>query len=62
MSETVLKKTEIGKIPQNWEITTAGELFYIKGRIGWRGLKKSDFTTDGPYLITGVDFVNGKID
>jgi type I restriction enzyme, S subunit len=29
---------------------------YVKGRIGWKGLKKSEFTTEGPYLITGTDF------
>ena len=49
------------EIPRNWSIKSAKELFYIKGRIGWRGLKKAHFTTEGPYLITGVDFVDGKI-
>jgi len=50
------------EIPEDWKIKTAGELFYIKGRIGWRGLKKAHFTEDGPYLITGVDFDSGNID
>ncbi len=59
MSELVLEKTIT--LPKGWKIKTAKELFYIKGRIGWRGLKKSDFTKNGPYLITGVDFKNGEI-
>ena len=25
-------------------------------------MKKSDFTEDGPYLITGINFLNGGID
>jgi len=29
---------------------------YVKGRIGWKGLKKAEFTKEGPYLITGTDF------
>ena len=49
-------------VPADWSLKPAKELFYIKGRIGWRGLKKSHFTTEGPYLITGVDFTDGKID
>jgi type I restriction enzyme S subunit len=49
-------------IPADWGLKPAKELFYIKGRIGWRGLKKSHFTNEGPYLITGVDFTDGKID
>jgi type I restriction enzyme, S subunit len=40
----------------------AKELFYLKGRIGWRGLKKAHFIKEGPYLITGVDFQNGSVD
>jgi restriction endonuclease S subunit len=59
MSELVLENAF--DLPKGWKIKTAKELFYIKGRIGWRGLKKSDFTKNGPYLITGVDFKNGEI-
>ena len=33
----------------------------MKGRIGWQGLKQSEFTTEGPYLITGMNFKDGKI-
>lgn len=33
----------------------------MKGRIGWQGLKSSDFISKGPYCVTGTDFYNGKI-
>ncbi len=54
---------ELGtKIPMDWAVKIAKELFYIKGRIGWRGLKKAHFTKEGPYLVTGVDFNDGRVD
>lgn len=35
----------------------------MKGRIGWQGLKQSEFTMNfnEPYLITGMNFKNGSI-
>jgi len=35
---------------------------YLKGRIGWQGLRASEFTDSGPTLITGTDFRDGQID
>jgi type I restriction enzyme S subunit len=53
---------ELGfEIPSEWSVKPTKELFYIKGRIGWRGLKRADFITEGPYLVTGVDFSDGRI-
>lgn len=46
-----------------WPTRKTGELFYIKGRIGWRGLKRKDFCEEGPYLITGMHIDdNGCVD
>ena len=59
--QSILKSSFENKPTKKLIFKTAKELFYIKGRIGWRGLKKSDFTKSGPYLITGVDFYKGKI-
>jgi type I restriction enzyme S subunit len=54
---------ELGvEVPTDWNMKRAEELFYLKGRIGWRGLKKAHFVSEGPYLITGVDFKNGSVD
>jgi len=48
-------------IPENWNINKLSRICYMKGRIGWQGLKQSEFTTEGPYLITGMNFKDGKI-
>lgn len=56
------KNSELGKIPEEWGILRIADFCYVKGRIGWRGLRRSEFTKEGPILITGTDFVNGKID
>jgi type I restriction enzyme, S subunit len=45
-----------------WKKVIIKQSSYLKGRIGWQGLKASEFTNIGPYLVTGTDFVNGKID
>lgn len=35
--------------------------FYMKGRIGWQGLKAEEFQETGPYLVTGTDFEKGRV-
>lgn len=57
------KKTEIGVIPEDWEIINLGESSTLKARIGWQGLTTKEYLRNGDYfLITGTDFKNGKID
>lgn len=51
----------IGKIPDNWSTIKIKFTSWLKGRIGWDGLKSSEFVEEGPYLITGTDFENGGI-
>lgn len=53
----------IGKIPVHWELRMFKQISYMKGRIGWQGLKFSEFSDDvnQPYLITGMNFKGGKI-
>lgn len=51
----------IGQIPENWIILRIKHAAWLKGRIGWDGLKAEEFTDKGPYLITGTDFDNGAI-
>lgn len=41
------KKTEIGLIPVDWEITTIGDLCNIFGRIGFRGYTVKDIVDEG---------------
>jgi type I restriction enzyme S subunit len=59
--ETEFRETPIGKIPKDWEITKMGDVAFVKGRIGWRGLKASEYTTKGPYLIANKHLINNKI-
>lgn len=51
----------IGKISQDWKIARIKYNYYLKGRIGWQGLKASEFLDEGAYLITGTDFCNGRV-
>ena len=51
----------LGKIPEEWEINRIKHTTYVKGRIGWKGLKSDEFIDEGPYLLTGTDFDKGRI-
>lgn len=56
------KMTEVGVIPEDWEVKNVSESCLIKARIGWQGLKKSENMSSGDYLlITGTDFDNGQV-
>lgn len=46
----------------SWPTTTIGKSAYLRGRIGWQGLRASEFTEEGPYLVTGTDLIGGKVD
>ena len=52
----------IGQIPEHWNVSKIKYTTYVKGRIGWHGLKSDEFIDEGPYLVTGTDFKNGKVD
>lgn len=51
----------IGDVPENWYMIKLKYFSYLKGRIGWQGLTADEFIDEGPYLITGTDFENGRI-
>lgn len=51
----------IGMIPEGWNIIPMKHYFYMKGRIGWQGLKADEFLDEGPYLVTGTDFLDGRV-
>lgn len=51
----------IGEIPADWAIGRIKYNFYLKGRIGWQGLKADEFVDNGPFLVTGTDFENGNV-
>ena len=37
------------------------DCFSLRARIGWQGLRADEFLDYGPYLVTGTDFVNGRV-
>jgi type I restriction enzyme S subunit len=45
------KHTEVGLIPNDWEVKTFGEFGTINGRVGWKGYTKNDLRPIGPYAI-----------
>lgn len=51
----------IGLTPENWNLLRMKDCSYMKGRIGWQGLTADEFIEEGPYLITGTDFDNGRV-
>lgn len=53
--------TWIGRIPSDWKIDKIKSMASLSGRIGWQGLTSEEYTDEGAYLITGVDFENGII-
>lgn len=57
------KQTDVGVIPEDWKVIPLKEISSLKGRIGWQGLKQTEFTTneDEPFLITGMNFKDGEI-
>ncbi len=57
------KQTPFGVFPKDWEIVPLKEVSSMHGRIGWQGLKQTEFTmnSDEPFLITGMNFKDGEI-
>lgn len=51
----------IGEVPEEWGITKIKFTTQLNGRIGWQGLTSVEYKEEGPYLITGTDFLDGKI-
>lgn len=52
----------IGKIPEHWEIKRIKHTTYVKGRIGWKGLRSDEFLEESDsYVVTGTDFKDGVI-
>lgn len=54
----------LGKwIPEGWNFEPIGDHLYIKGRIGWKGLKRSEYSAEetGYRIINGSDFQDEQI-
>jgi type I restriction enzyme S subunit len=51
----------IGEIPEEWTVNKIKNTSYVKGRIGWQGLTSEEYQDEGAYLVTGTNFLDGKI-
>ncbi len=52
----------IGDIPEHWDLKKIKHTTYVKGRIGWQGLRSEEFLEEAESLVvTGTDFIDGKI-
>ena len=51
----------LGDVPDHWGVKRIGHTTYVKGRIGWQGLTSDEFIDEGPYCVTGTDFIDGKV-
>lgn len=51
----------VGTIPKHWQVKKIKYSTYVKGRVGWHGLTSNDFTEEGPFLVTGTDFMKGRV-
>jgi len=49
------------QLPLDWKVVDLEDVGYIKARIGWRGLSKSEYTEHGPYLVAGKHVKSGKV-
>lgn len=52
----------IGEIPEGWEVRKIKHIANLAGRIGWQGLTSQEYSDEGAFLITGINFKNGRID
>lgn len=55
------KESSLGMIPEEWKVLRIENLYKLRARIGWQGLRSDEFQEEGPYLVTGVDFDDGEI-
>lgn len=58
------KLTEIGILPEDWEVVTLGSQCQIFGRIGFRGYTINDIVQEGQgaISISPSNIINGKLD
>lgn len=63
MQELLTGKKRLPGFTGEWNKINLAKKSKIKARIGWQGLTTNEYLDDGfAYLVTGTDFVNGKID
>ena len=52
----------IGKIPQHWDEVRFYKANYIRGRLGWKGLKAEEYVESGFPFLSAFNIVNDNIE
>ncbi len=52
----------LGEIPKHWKVGKLGALASVKARLGWRGLKASEYINDGYIFLSTPNIKNKDID
>lgn len=62
INKRAYKETEVGLIPEDWDLKNLVKDSTLKARIGWQGLTTAEYLKTGDYyLVTGTDFKDGRI-
>jgi type I restriction enzyme S subunit len=52
----------LGEIPEHWEVTKLGAKCSVKARLGWKGLKASEYVEEGYIFLSTPNIKEKKID
>lgn len=52
----------IGVIPEHWEVKHFWKVNYIRGRLGWKGLKADEYQEIGYPFLSAFNIINDRLD
>ena len=61
MNDNKSQNVKKEQLPPVWKKSKLIEVSIIKGRIGWKGLTRTEFSNDGVMIINGPDIKDGKV-
>ena len=51
----------IGEIPEHWEVKYLSKIIWLRGRLGWKGLKAEEYTEIGYPFLSAFNIVSDTI-
>lgn len=52
----------IGDVPEEWEVKYFWKVNYIRGRLGWKGLKADEYQEVGYPFLSAFNIINDRLD
>jgi type I restriction enzyme S subunit len=52
----------LGAVPAHWEVSRMKDISFLKGRLGWQGLRADEYAEEGPYVVSSEYFNKASID